>query len=232
MSDYFLSTGKIRDYALLTIGIATGLRASDLTSLKLKDVLKINKKNGNPVFRQSINITEQKTGKHTANTDDEVFITGAVVHAITLLLNHYTSKGKTLNLKDDWLFQSKQPIKNEYITDKDGNEIPNPLYGEYVLTPASAHRVMKAAARKLDLPMNVGSHTMRKTFGCLHYVIASRTASANPSALGETEIALRHSRTKETLRYLTIRKKRSKFIREEVSRFLLGESDITEISLM
>lgn len=219
-----------RDAALLTIGIATGLRISDLLSLKIGHVIKSDE-HGNPVFKEAIDIFERKTGKGTKGIDDNVFITEAVRESVSILLNSYSNKNKIFSL-DDWLFQSKQPQRNEYVSDDDGSLVKNPLYGQKVLTTAGAHRSFKDAQRALNIPYNIGTHTMRKTFSCLYYIFSSTGTTKNAAALEDVQLALRHSNQRVTARYLGITKEHSRAIREAISDFLLGKSNLEEIKII
>ena len=54
IQNYFLSRGKIRDWAMWTIGVSLGLRISDLLSLKIKELL-----NDDKSFRKRIVVVEQ-----------------------------------------------------------------------------------------------------------------------------------------------------------------------------
>lgn len=236
LSDHFLSTGKIRDYALLTIGIATGLRVSDLLALKIGHLL-TSDGSGKPVFRDFIQMKEKKTGKRTYNSEDAVLITEAVRYAATLLINSYTAKkGRkkvvAVMTLDDWLFKSKKPRLNEYEVDENGNQIKNFLYGEYVLGTDSAHRILKKAQRDCGIPINMGTHTMRKTFTCLAYVIAREMSGGSLAALELVQILTRHANARVTMGYVGITKAQTDLIRNRVSDFLMGKSEIEEISLV
>jgi len=57
--DYYLIKGQIRNYTLITMGIYTALRISDLLRLTWGDVYDFNNKR----VRSVINVTEGKTGK-------------------------------------------------------------------------------------------------------------------------------------------------------------------------
>ncbi len=59
MADYFLEHDQFRNYALLSIGIHTALRISDILKLKWTDIYDENR----DVFYSHISLTEQKTGK-------------------------------------------------------------------------------------------------------------------------------------------------------------------------
>ena len=133
---------------------------------------------------------------------------------------------------DDWLFKSKKPRLNEFEIDEDGNQTENPLYGEYVLGTDSAHRILKKAQRDCGISINMGTHTMRKTFACLGYMIAREMGGGNSAALEAVQIAMRHGDTRTTMRYLGITKTQMDVMREKISDFLVGKSEIQEISLV
>ena len=232
--DMFISKGQIRNYALLTIGIATGLRISDLVSLRFGHFLE----GGTLTFRESLNLTEKKTGKKTKSIEDAILITPAIQQAINVLATHYYKTGygphkgygKRVSL-DDWVFDSEKPRNGKFKKNKKGEPEENPLYGEYVLSEESAHRIMKDAQRELELPMNLGSHSMRNTFSSLAYVIAKQSDTKNTSALETVQILLRHNSQRTTAKYLKLTSKNTAMIRHEISRFLLGESEISEIEV-
>lgn len=229
---YFSSKGRIRDAALLTIGIATGLRISDLTSLKYGHIY-TSDKSGNTVFRHHITLYEQKTGKKTYSTEDSVLITEAVQQAVNELSLHTSKKdGRILSL-DDWLFPSKQPRRSKTIDveDDDGTitAVEDPLCGEKVITPEYGHRIMKEAQKALNLPINMGSHTLRKTFLSAAYAIAYQMPSHNPSALDLTQTLARHDNAKTTLRYINKTSASTTYLRNEISNFLLGKSTVINI---
>lgn len=56
---FFYNKGEIRNYALVTLGINTALRISDLLQIKWKDIWNFEMQR----FKERIIITEQKTGK-------------------------------------------------------------------------------------------------------------------------------------------------------------------------
>lgn len=239
LKNYFLSPSKgmygIRNFFLLTIGIATGLRISDLVSLKLGHVLTVDK-GGKIIFKEKIDIYEKKTGKHTVGQDDSVLITEAIQTSVSLLLEAYaqtskrTKTPKLLNL-DDWLFQSKQKVKNEFIKDKKGKIILNPLFGEYVLTEESAHKIFKDAQRDLNFDFDLCTRTTRKTFASLHFIFSRSYSNGNSAGVELTQISLRHSDARETMHYLGVTRAHSTAVREMISDWLMGRSSVNEIKL-
>lgn len=88
LKDYFYSRGEIRNYVLITLGINTGLRISDLLQIQWESVWNFNLQE----FKCHITITEQKTGK-TAN----VFLNDCCKESLLLLkremFNRITRQG-------------------------------------------------------------------------------------------------------------------------------------------
>ncbi len=94
VQNYFLENGKIRDWAMWTIGVSLGLRISDLLSLKISYLL-----NDDKTFRKRMHIVEQKTLKI-----NNCLITQSVIDAATKL---FDSMNWDFEL-DDYLFKSNK----------------------------------------------------------------------------------------------------------------------------
>ncbi|EQB6336774.1 tyrosine-type recombinase/integrase [Listeria monocytogenes] len=160
-----------RNVLLFSIGINTAYRISDLLSLKLRDVLEI--------YRQKVRVksrlkmTEQKTEKNNS-----VILT------------------KKLQ-KDIWDFVSKEHA--EWIAQQD---LDHYLFtsrkkntGERPLTRQQGWYIISTAGKKAGLE-NLGTHSMRKTFGYHLY--------KNGVGLELIQVLLNHSSPKITLRYIGI----------------------------
>ncbi|MBC1453231.1 site-specific integrase [Listeria welshimeri] len=160
-----------RNVLLFSIGINTAYRISDLLSLKLSDVLEI--------YRQKVRVksrlkmTEQKTEKNNS-----VILT------------------KKLQ-KDIWDFVSKEHA--EWIAQQD---LDHYLFtsrkkkaGERPLTRQQGWHIISEAGKKGGLE-NLGTHSMRKTFGYHLY--------KNGVGLELIQVLLNHSSPKITLRYIGI----------------------------
>lgn len=119
-----LKTGY-RNYMLFVIGINTGLRISDILSLKVSDVKD----------KTHIVITEQKTGKAKR------FLINSMLHKD--IDNYIEGMGD-----NDYLFSSRK--------------------GDKPITRVQAYRVLNEVANKLGVE-EIGTHTLRKTFGYFHY---------------------------------------------------------------
>lgn len=100
LKQYFLGKDQIRNYALITMGMNTSLRISDLLGLKWNDVYDFKKED----YRAHIALTEQKTGKKTI-----IAVNEEVKHALETLRESISSVQG-----DDYLFKSRvgdnQPI--------------------------------------------------------------------------------------------------------------------------
>lgn len=59
LKEYFYDRGEIRNCVLITLGVNTALRISDLLQIKWQDVWNFETK----CFREHLTLTEQKTGK-------------------------------------------------------------------------------------------------------------------------------------------------------------------------
>lgn len=151
---------NIRDFALFTLGINSGLRVSDLLNLKVSDV----RENGK--LKDRILIREMKTGK-----------------------------SKEFPLGDT----SRKALK-EYFEYRNNVSADQPLFpsrkGNKAITPVQVWRILNDAARTVGIKENIGTHTLRKTFGYMAY----------QSGLDITRIMqlLNHSSQRESLRYIGI----------------------------
>lgn len=94
LKEYFLNKGEIRNYALITMGINTALRISDLLELCWKNVWNYSRN----CFRQHLIVEEKKTKK-----EQIIYLNESCIEALRLLQeqsDHY--------IDPEWyLFQSR-----------------------------------------------------------------------------------------------------------------------------
>lgn len=109
IQDYFLGRQQLRNYLMWTMGVAMGLRISDLIRIKFSCLID---DNGN--FRERVKIQEQKTSKV-----NNILITEVVVEAMRRYLD---SINYQYNL-DDYIFKSRKG--NNSITKYQGWRIIN-----------------------------------------------------------------------------------------------------------
>lgn len=123
-----------RDYVLVMCGLYSGMRISDIVSLKVRDV-----------GGKRIEVKEQKTGKNKKF---------AINPELRKALDRYI---KTNQLKEyDYLFPSKKKINRQT-----GERIQH-------IGRVAAYQIFKKAALAIGL-QNIGTHSMRKTFGYHFY---------------------------------------------------------------
>jgi integrase len=160
------SNSGSRDELLFLFGINTALRIGDLLGLTLADVLDSEGK-----IRSSIELKEQKTGKMRQNPVNEV-----VQKALTSYLADREKDKKTMSLQSP-LFLSREGSR--------------PLS----ICRQRAHHLLSEAGRSVGLD-NIGTHSLRKTFG---YHVYKRTNN-----LALVQKLLNHSSSGDTLRYIGI----------------------------
>ncbi len=127
--------GKYRDYCLFVCGINFGLSIGDLLETQVKDV-----RNSLSEIKDSFEITEQKTGKLNV-----IAINEKAKEAIKLLF----SRTNIENDLNNYLF---------YNTRKKA--------GKYNIFRAAAYYLVNKWCRNVGITnINIGTHTLRKTFG-------------------------------------------------------------------
>ncbi|ECP9685362.1 site-specific integrase [Listeria monocytogenes] len=160
-----------RNVLLFSIGINTAYRISDLLSLKLSDVLEI--------YRQKVRVksrlkmTEQKTEKNNS-----VILTKKLQKDIWDFVVKEHAKAIDQQDLDHYLFTSRKKKA-----------------GERPLTRQQGWYIISEAGKKAGLE-NLGTHSMRKTFGYHLY--------KNGVGLELIQVLLNHSSPRITLRYIGI----------------------------
>jgi len=122
-----LKRNGYRDYLLFVAGVNTGLRISDLLTLKVSDVRN----------KDHVVIKEKKTGK-----PKRFLINGCFKQNLDGYINSMSD--------DEYLFQSRN-----------GNNKP--------ITRMQAYRIINDACKQVGIKDQIGTHTLRKTFGYHHY---------------------------------------------------------------
>lgn len=126
VKDILIKNGY-RDLLLFIAGINTGLRISDLLTLKVADVRDKN----------HIVIKEQKTGK-----SKRFLINGSFKQSLQCYINSMSD--------NEYLFQSRNGENK-------------------TLTRMQAYRIINDACKQVGIKDQIGTHTLRKTFGYHHY---------------------------------------------------------------
>lgn len=159
-----------KDYALFVLGINFGLRIGDLLQVQVKNV-----REDSGYIKDSFEIKERKTGKYNS-----IEINKAAKEALELLFER-TKIGKN---SDNYLIYNTQsyPIGSESIS------------------RIQAYRLIRKWCEEIGLTgLNVGTHTLRKTFG-YH-------AWKNGISIEALREKFKHESTSTTREYLGIEKK-------------------------
>ena len=170
--------------------------------LRISDLLSLKVKsiidNDGKTFRKRLVVIEQKTSKM-----NDCLITEAVIYAAT---KYFDSIGWKFEL-NDYLFKSE----------KTGGK----MYEEY------GWRILSNAGKALDLPIVIGSHTMRKSFANIAACVDKSTIDMN--AITKIQGLLNHSDQRVTMRYLGTYQDMFDRARVAVSEFVLGRTDVHQL---
>lgn len=174
-----------RNRALFCTGINTALRVSDLTSLDLIDIFK-----EDLTFRATVGATEQKTKKYkefALNDKLKEELTSYICCYFYILYNLGIGIDK-INLErlsDQEREQVKEIVRTKPL-------FPSERTTEHI-SRYQVDRILKSAGEKCGLE-NIGTHTMRKTFGYWFY---RRTKD-----IATLQKMLNHSNQRETMIYI------------------------------
>ncbi len=194
IQEYYLNAGRIRDWAMWTIGVSLGLRISDLLSLRFGNIIDADKK----TFKPRVQIYEQKTGKL-----NNILITESVIDA----MKRYLDSIKWDFDLDGFLFPSRKT--------------KGKMYEE------CGWRILSEAGKALNLPLVIGSHTMRKSFANIAACVDKSCIDMN--AITKVQGLLNHGDQRVTMRYLGSYQTMFDKARIAVSDFVLGKTDVNEI---
>lgn len=132
LKNYYLKQKpNLRNYALICTAVNTALRISDILVLKWKNVYDFKLKK----FRNHLELTEKKTGKHCIVALNKSAITGLCLYRESLSYTY----------QEQFIFT--------------GHLRETPLCRE------QAYRIIKDACHALQLPEHISCHSLRKTFG-------------------------------------------------------------------
>lgn len=150
-------------------------------------------------FRERMIVVEKKTSKL-----NNVLITESVKMALTKYLDDI---GWKINL-EDYVFMSKK------TKDK--------------LTERHGWKILSNVGKALELPINIGSHTMRKSFANIAACVDKSTIDMN--TITKVQGLLNHSDQRVTLKYLGSFQEMYDNARVAVSDFILGKTNITTLT--
>jgi integrase len=178
IGDWLLKNKTPRDLLAYTLGVNLGLRANELLAIRIKDIFN---KDGTVKFVEdetdtsdAVVIHESKTGKYRT-----VYLNKISKQAIEWYFRNYSDTELSIT-DNNYLFQSRE-----------GGHIHVDTF----------RKILKDAASCCGIRQNVGTHTMRKTWGYHIYKLHSRH---NDGDLAQLQRLFGHSSPEVTLRYLGI----------------------------
>lgn len=129
------------------LGINLGLRANELLNLKKSDILD---QNGNIRFVEDYRDTTDRVTVYQKKNhkNRHLYLNQACVNILTWYFDNHFCKGELL-------FPSRE------ISRKTGKI--------EAIKPDTFRKVLKAATAACGIKLNIGTHTLRKTFGYQHY---------------------------------------------------------------
>lgn len=181
-----LKAHNVRDYALFTLGINSGLRISDILKLKVSDAMDEKGR-----MKDRIVVHEKKTEKDIKDKDGN-------------WIRRERGKGKSFKLSDNTI-----KALSEYLATRDHPGADEPLFASRKhdketgmpghMQRAQAYRIINGVAKEIGLATDtnrIGTHTLRKTFGYHAYKAGTD--------LAVIQDILNHSSPGITLRYIGI----------------------------
>lgn len=177
IKEYLYKT-NIRDWAWFVLNINMGLRASDLFNLKWDDVISYSSNNNEYKVYEVIKVLEGKTNKPRT-----LELNAVCQEVISIYLNYILNNKKTIpTIKlSDYMFKSRKGSKG--------------------ISYKAAHAILNRAAQNVGINKvvtNVGTHSMKKTFGKALY------DKGTPVAI--IQDLFNHKEERVTLRYIGVSK--------------------------
>ena len=159
-----------RNKLLFIVGINVGLRASDLITLKWSFFLD-SVEDGEYKFKDFYTLQPKKTRKQKKFV--KLFFNNTVKKVIVEYLNEFP-----VDNLDEYMFKSRE--------------------GEGAIAATTLWRIIKNAAKEAGINQNIGSHSLRKTWGRFCF----EQAEDKTRALVLLQKAFNHSSQEVTLHYL------------------------------
>ena len=170
-----------RNRLVFVLGINLGLRASDLLERTWSDFIRSIDSDGNIVFNECFKLKPKKTKRF--NKYVKVFINNIVKNTIREYVTQYP-----IYSLDERVFYSQKTVNS---TDDGINKS---------IDPRSLWRIMDKTAKKAGINQNIGTHTLRQTFGFW----AWRNAEDKEKALITLQYIFGHASSATTMIYLGI----------------------------
>lgn len=187
---YFLSNNQYRNAMLFVVGINFGLRYSDLSEIRFKDLIDNNKG-----FREEFQPNEKKT-----NNLRHIYINDSVKEIVTIYLTQMAQNGIYKSL-DDYLFvaEGTNNIKTRQIEYVDDGEIKYKTV-QAPMTIRAMNPILKQATEYLGIKGRFSTHSYRKTFA-YHILLQENNMNHNERQIEFLQKIFGHSNQITTLHY-------------------------------
>lgn len=209
LSDYLWEIKQYKMWLLWNLGIATGLRISDLIQLTVGFFYY------NGKFRERFPKVEKKTGKL-----NNILITDFMKE----IIKKYLSVTGISSQSNDPLFPSREKFKYDFTLSEEENELRK-IKKEKGYSAGLSQR-LKKYGEQVGLRQK-SSHSMRHSFA--NIVLALYNENGNSKNLNIVSGLLNHYDLKVTARYCDCFQSNMDMARIVVSDFLLGKTEIKEL---
>lgn len=159
--------------------------------------------NNDFTFKTKVKIIEDKTSKF-----NKLLITEFIKQTLTDYLIYLQENNYQVSL-DDYIFSN-------FLN---GNHISRNAIYDY----------MTSIQNELGLKFHFSTHTMRKT--CVNVAICVDKTKVNTDIISKAQLLLNHNSSDTTMHYLNVTDKVLDTMREKVSDWLMGKTDIDELVL-
>ena len=171
----------IRNKLLFKLGINLGIRASDLRTLRWNYFFEI--KDNELVFKQYYSLKSKKQRKYI-----KLFFNNTVKESLMEYLSLYPFEDFCEETLEGFVFPSQKPSrKKDKIAD-----------GDIAISEATMWETIKVAAKEAGIKQNIGSHSLRKTWGFWVW----HDAEDKDKMLVILQHCFSHSSTQTTMRYI------------------------------
>lgn len=183
ISDYLVAQGRYQDNLMFVMGIHFGLRYSDLSQLRVGDII-----NSNGEFMDPMYVRERKTSK--IKTKTSVGANDIQAYKLRAPRPIYINEA----VRDAFRLRYRYAKPNR-------NDLLFPGYKDQPLTRSAARKkFVKLINEELEIPVHVSTHFLRKTFA-YHFIMSTRDRTR---AIEYLQSAFNHSSPLITLRYAGI----------------------------
>lgn len=189
--EYFLSSGKVREYSVFSVGLTLGIRAKDLLNLQIRDFI-----NPDLSFKDRLDVIEMKTDKR-----NRPLLTDYAKQAI---LTYLETRNKPK--MDDYMFVSR-------------NKLPDGRNAPLSLSLLNENLAAAGETVGLHLSSHCMRHTFSLYMNL--YARSETESNLSYMSLMVTQMAMNHANLSQTLAYTGLSQDMMDEKRIALSSFLL-----------